>query len=60
LPFIIYESDILRAQASKKSTVKQIISLISKLRMYILGTVRVSLLLMIMIRMMTLPVVPNI
>ena len=35
------------------------ISLIAKLRMYILGTVRMSLLLMIMTRRMILPVLQN-
>ena len=35
------------------------ISLTAKLRMYILGTVRMSLFLMIMVIRMTLPVVPN-
>jgi len=53
-------SDILIAQVSKKSTVKYMISLIAKLRMYTLGTVRMSLLHMIMIRRTTLAVVPNI
>jgi len=53
-------SDVLLAQASEKSTVTLVISLISKLRMYILGTVRMSLLNMIMIRRMTLLIVPNI
>jgi hypothetical protein len=53
-------SYILFAQASEKSIVKKMISLIAKLRMYILGRVRMSLLHMIMIRMMTLLIVPNI
>jgi hypothetical protein len=51
---------ILFANPSEKSTVKQKISLIAKLRMYILGTVRMSLLRMIMIRRMALLLVPNI
>ena len=53
-------SDSLFAQALEKSTVKLMISLIAKLVMYILGTVRMSLLHMIMIRRMTLLIVPNI
>jgi hypothetical protein len=55
-----HSSDILFAQASKKRTVTKIISLIAKIMMYILGTVRMSLLNMIMIRMMTLLVIANI
>jgi len=53
-------SDILFAKASEKSTVKYMILLVAKLMMYILGTVRMSLLHMIMIRRMTLLTVPNI
>ena len=53
-------TDIVFAQASKKYAVKYMISLTNKLRMYILGTVRTSLLHTIMIRMTILPVVPNI
>jgi hypothetical protein len=53
-------TDVLILNASKKSAVKKIISLIAKLRMYILGTVRIFLLHVIMMMMMTLPVVPNI
>jgi hypothetical protein len=52
--------DIVFAKASRKSTDKKMISLIAKLRMYILGTVRMSLLNMIMIRRMMLLIVPNV
>jgi hypothetical protein len=44
----------------EKTTVKYMISLIAKLRIYMLGTVRISLLHAIMMITMTLPVVPNI
>jgi hypothetical protein len=46
--------------AEERSTDKYMISLIAKLRIYIFGTVRMSLLHVIMIIMKTLPVVPNI
>ena len=60
IPLYGHVRDSLLAKASEKSTVKEMISLIAKLRMYILGTVRVSLLHVIMMKRMTLTVVPNI
>jgi len=51
---------IIFAHASEKSTAKYFISFIAKLSMYLLGTVRMSLLHVIMMIGITLPVVPNI
>jgi hypothetical protein len=48
------------AQTSGKCTFEIIISLKATLRTYILGTVRMSLLHVLMFRMMALPIVPNI
>jgi len=51
---------IIFVHASEKSTSKYLISFIAKLSMYILGTVRMSLLHVIMMIRITLPFVPNI
>jgi len=47
-------------KAEEKSTDKKMISLLAKLRTYILGTVRISMLHVIMMIRMTLSVVPNV
>jgi len=52
-------TDILFPLISKKRTVKRMIYFIAKLRMYIVGTVRMFWLHMIMMITVTLPVVPN-